>query len=212
MAKTPRMRPIVITVPIVVVLLAACGSSKPSATSAPASTPAAPATPTTSTAPAATSSTSSTTTPAATAPGLCRAAGLRLSFLGQQGATGHGELGFALRNTTASTCHTFGFPGIQFLDGAGAPLPTVSTRATQDFFGTSPEHSLQVAPGDSFSFRIGVTHSGAGGSNAGCTTAVALQVIPPNDTASLRISVPQGAYECGTATVSPVRSGSSAYP
>jgi hypothetical protein len=202
------------------VLLSGCGSSsKPAGASAnPYRTATATATATstspvtTATVPATTttaSTTASTTTPTA---GLCRASGLRLSFLGQQGATGHGELGFALRNTTAVGCRTFGYPGIQFLSASGAPLPTASTRTTHDFFGSAPEEPLQIAPGESFSFRIGVTHFGAGGSSAGCTTAAALQVIPPNDMASLRISIPQGAYECGTATVSPVRPGSSAYP
>jgi hypothetical protein len=198
-------------------VLSGCGSSKTAATSSPAN-PQSSATTTgtsppasTATIPATTTTTASTTTSAAATAGLCRASGLRLSFIGQQGATGHGELGFALRNTTAVGCHTLGYPGIQFLSASGAALPTVSTRTTRDFFGSAPEQSLQIAPGESFSFRIGVTHFGAGGSGAGCTTAAALQVIPPNDTASLRISIPQGAYECGTATVSPVRPGSSAY-
>jgi hypothetical protein len=37
-------------------------------------------------------------------------------------------------------------------------------------------------------------------------------VIPPDDTATLRTSIPDGAYECRTATVSPLRPGDSAYP
>jgi hypothetical protein len=60
------------------------------------------------------------------------------------------------------------------------------------------------------SFRLGVTHGAA--STAGCSTAYALQVIPPNDTASLRIPIAGGAYECQTATVSPMQPGASAYP
>jgi hypothetical protein len=135
---------------------------------------------------------------------------LALRFLGQQGATGHGELGFALRNTGSAKCRTFGYPGVQFLDQSGAPLPTVSTRTTHDFFGTAPKVSLVLAPGVSASFRLGVTHGAA--SPKGCVTAGALQVIPPDDTAMLRVTIPQGAYECGAATVSPLRPGSSAYP
>jgi hypothetical protein len=140
---------------------------------------------------------------------MCRASGLELTYLGGQGATGHGELGFALRNSSGALCHTLGYPGIQFLDGSGRPLPTASTRTTQDYFGTTPLESLLVGPGATFSFRIGVTHGIA--SSAGCTTASGLAVIPPNDTASLRVALRGGAYECGTATVSPVRPGDSAY-
>jgi Protein of unknown function (DUF4232) len=213
------MRPLALTLLAALALtMSACGSSRQrtSTGAAPPST-----SPVTSTTGTATSTVSRTTTaPTITtsttgpvvAAGVCRASGLRLSFLGQQGATGHGELGFVLKNTTASSCHTFGYPGILFLSASGGSLPTDSTRTTHDFFGSTPEQPLQIAPGESFSFRIGVTHFGPGGSNTGCTTAAALQVIAPNDTATMRITIPQGAYECGTATVSPVRPGDSAYP
>ncbi len=143
-------------------------------------------------------------------PALCRAAGLALSFLGQQGATGHGELGFALRNTSASTCATTGYPGVLFLARDGSPLPTLPARTTQDFFGVAPLRALQVTPGGVVSFRLGVTHGIA--STAGCTTAYGLQVIPPNDTGTLRVSIPDGAYQCRGVTVSPLQAGDSAYP
>ena len=141
----------------------------------------------------------------------CTAADLALSFLGGQGATGHGELGFELRNISSSTCHTYGYPGVLFLDRAGKALPTDSTRTTQDFFGSVPEKKLDVAPGQSVSFRLGVTHGAA--SPVGCTTAYGLQVIPPDDTATLHVAIVNGgAYECRTATVSPLQEGTSAFP
>jgi len=47
----------------------------------------------------------------------------------------------------------------------------------------------------------------------GCTTAYGLQVIPPDDTARLRVGIVNGgAYECRTATVSPLQQGTSAFP
>ena len=63
------------------------------------------------------------------------ASSLSLSFLGQQGATGHGELGFALKNTGIVACSTGGYPGIQFLDQDGSALPTTPQHTTDDFFG-----------------------------------------------------------------------------
>jgi Protein of unknown function (DUF4232) len=193
---------------LTVLVLSACGSastttvtasqSTRSTASAPASVP--------STTP---STTTSSTTPASGTP-RCNAPELALSFLGQQGATGHGELGFALRNVSGQSCRTFGYPGVLFLGRTGQSLPTVSTRTTHDFFGVAPEEALVVAPGDSVSFRLGVTHGIS--SPAGCTTAYGLQVIAPDDTATLRVRIPGGAYECRTATVSPVRPGTSAYP
>ncbi len=208
--------------------LCACGGSGSSASSAAGQsssvttvtkTATAPATSRSTAAGSSTSSAASTSSGASTTAGApsasvgpppCRAAGLALSFLGQQGATGHGELGFALRNTGSGNCATFGYPGIQFLDRNGRALPTVPTHATSDLFGSSALHGLVLAPGHSASFRLTVSHGG--GSSAGCTTAYALAVIAPNDTVSLRVAIAGGATECGAAIVSPVRPGDSAYP
>ena len=184
---------------------AACGSSSQSsstvASQQPATSPATtPATTQTSSTPTQTSTTQ--TTPTSTSlPSSSTACS----------ATGHGELGFELRNISSSTCHTYGYPGVLFLDRAGKALPTDSTRTTQDFFGSVPEEKLDVAPGQSVSFRLGVTHGAA--SPVGCTTAYGLQVIPPDDTATLHVAIVNGgAYECRTATVSPLQEGTSAFP
>jgi hypothetical protein len=198
--------------------LAACGSSShktaASVASAPATTTTGGQTTTAQTATATTTTGAATTTSSAgVQQGLCRAAALHLSFLGGQAATGHGLLGFALRNVSAGSCHTFGYPGILFLDGAGRPLPTTTIRTTHDFFGTAPLRSLTVAPGQTVSFRIGVTHFGPNGGANGCATAYGLQVIPPNDTSTLHVAIGGGgAYQCQTASLSPVQPGTSAYP
>jgi hypothetical protein len=209
-----RMR--VCLIVITVTVLAGCGSSGGTATSGGAggstqgtgTTSSSSATSTITTSTTTSPTPSSTTTSAGAEP--CRAAGLALSFLGQQGATGHGELGFVLRNTDSSPCRTFGYPGIQFLDKDGKALPTNSTRTTHDFFGQTHATPLVIQPGGSASFRVGVTHGV--NSSQGCTTAAALQVIPPNDTAVMHVSMPGGAFECGTATVSPLEAGNTAYP
>ena len=140
----------------------------------------------------------------------CRASGLTLSYLGGQGATGHGLLGFALRNTRSTSCNTIGYPGIQFLGKSGEPIPTHPIHTTQDFFGRTKLRKIVVGPGKKTSFRLGVTHGATSTKN--CTLAYGLQVIPPNDTATLRVSIPDGVLECGTATVSPMQPGTSASP
>jgi hypothetical protein len=187
--------------------LSSCGGSSSQSVSSATGSPSAQ---TTTAGSSPTQTTTQSTTVAPAGPARCVASTLALSFLGQQGATGHGELGFSLRNTGNASCHTFGYPGVLFLDQAGRPLPTVSTRTTHDFFGQAPAVSLVIVPGGTASFRLGVTHGIV--SSAGCVTAHGLQVIPPDDTATLHVSIPQGAFECGTATVSPLRPGQSAYP
>jgi Protein of unknown function (DUF4232) len=139
----------------------------------------------------------------------CRAAGLALSYLGGQGATGHGELGFAVRNTQSASCNTIGYPGVQFLGKSGEPLPTHPIHTTEDFFGHTKLAEVVVGPGQTASFRLGVTHGATSTKN--CTLAYGLQVIPPNDTATLHVSIPDGVLECGTATVSPMQPGTSAF-
>lgn len=211
--------------------LSACGGSGGSSTSSGAQQAAATSSPTTTsttTAPTTTTSSSAATTSpqassttTATASGgsggagvggpsqQCRASGLALSFLGGQGATGHGLLGFALRNT-GTACSTGGYPGIQFLDQAGGPLPTTPTHTTSDFFGHLPLQAISLASGQTASFRLGTSHGD--GSSSGCQTAYGLQVIAPNDTATMRVQLPNGASECGATTVSPLQSGNTAYP
>ncbi|MEA2210906.1 MAG: hypothetical protein QOF83_854 [Solirubrobacteraceae bacterium] len=154
-------------------------------------------------------STSRTVTPTG-GPGECRAAQLTLSYLGGLGATGHGDLGFALRNRSTRSCHTYGYPGIQFLDRMGKSLPTQASHSTDDFFGHSLLRSLSVAPGHSVSFRLDVSHGS--GTPGRCPTAAALRVIPPDDTRALRTAITNGAYECGHAIVSPLQPGHSAHP
>jgi hypothetical protein len=115
-----------------------------------------------------------------------------------------------LRNSSSHPCHTFGYPGIQWLDKTGAPLPTTPQRTTHDFFGSAPESRLLIDPAANVSFRLGVLHGTVPG--AKCAMAYGLQVIPPDDTHTLHVAIPGGAYECTTTTVSPVRPGNSAYP
>ena len=124
---------------------------------------------------------------------------------------GHGEIGFRLRNAGAGSCRTYGYPGILFLDRRGHALPTIPHHTTLDFFGSGPPpQHLLIAPGQSASFRLDVGH-GVATAN-GCATAYALQVIPPDDTVTLRTAIPNGSYECRDANVSPLRAGTSAYP
>jgi hypothetical protein len=139
----------------------------------------------------------------------CRAANLSVSYAGEDDAAGHGLLKFSIKNVGSAPCHTYGFPGIQFLDAHGGALATVPHHVTSDYFGPAPESEVTIAPGQTGSFRIGVTHGAVPGSV--CTTAYGLQVIAPDDTSTLRAPIANGAYECRDADVSPIEPDSTAY-
>lgn len=210
--KHLKMRLAIAMLTAVALELAACGgSSQPASQTSTKQAAQTPPPATTSTPGTATTAPASSTPAAPPGPPPCTSSDLALSFLGQQGATGRGELGFALRNISGASCHTYGYPGIQFLDRDGQPLPTLSTRTTHDYFGKTPVQALLIDPGNSVSFRLGVTHGIV--STAGCATAYGLQVIAPDDTNTIRMVIPDGgAYECRTATLSPLLPGDSAYP
>jgi hypothetical protein len=204
-------RRLILFVVVLAMLLVACGSSSSSSSSTSVAASTSAATSTSSTASTTTTTVTKTaTTPASAATTQCVASDLKLTSLGQQGGMGHGELGFSLRNTSSKPCHTGGYPGVLFLDGAGRSLTTRPTRVTRDFFGTTQVVRITLSPGEAASFRLGTTHEAQG--SATCTTAVGLQVIAPNDTATMRTTVPNGIYECEAVTVSPLRPGPTAYP
>jgi hypothetical protein len=206
--------------------LAACGSSAhpvASTGTVPAATPSGPATSspsgaTTATTPAVTVAPEATT-PTAEAPGTlthaqpstgrCTAPVLALSVLSSQGAAGHGVLALALRNTGPASCHTYGFPGVAFLGPGGRLLADIPRRVTTDFVGPVPVRALALAPGQSASFRVVVSHGSA--APGSCTTATGIQVIAPDDTRTLRVGL-AGVTECGAVTVSPLQAGLGANP
>jgi hypothetical protein len=215
-----RRSNVTIVAPLLALALAACGGTTtivnqrtPTPTSTGAGTAAqTPTSPSTGTGTGTTATTNTNTrkqSGAIASTPACVASMLKLAYLGGQGATGHGELAFSLTNTSTQSCHTYGYPGVQFQTSSGSALPTSTTRTTHDFFGTQPATELIVAPGKTVSFRLGVTHGEA--TSAGCVTAAQLQVIPPDDTHTLVVTILGGAYECGTATVAPLQPGATAF-
>ena len=171
----------------------------------PASTP---ATTTTDTGPQTnTIATKTSTTPAAVSD-RCTASELSPRYLGSNGAAGTIVLGFALKNTGSSSCHTYGWPGVEFLSSSGAALPTNATRTTGDVAGSTPAGVLTIAPGASASFRMVVSDMATGGGS--CPTADMLQIYAPDDTVTMKVAVP-GIAACGKGTVSPMMAGVSAF-
>lgn len=138
----------------------------------------------------------------------CTASDLTPTYLGSNGAAGTIVLGFALKNTGSADCHTYGWPGVEFLSASGQALATNATRTTGDVVGSTPASVLTLEPGQEASFRMVASDIAVGGGN--CPTASALQIIAPDDTATMKVSVP-GIAACGKATVSPMMAGESAF-
>lgn len=170
--------------------------------------PTTPAT-TTTTAPLTPTTATKTTTTAFAKGTACTAASLTPSFLGSNGAAGTIELGFALKNTGSTTCHTYGWPGVELVDSHGNALPTSATRTTTDLLGDTPAAVLTLKPGEQASFRLVASDFASGGGD--CPNASALQIYAPDDTVTMKVSISGGVPACGKATLSPMMPGGSAF-
>lgn len=188
--------------------LSACGGSSSSTAADHTATLAPPVPPSTATV-TRTVATPTTTTTATSASTACTASDLGLAFAGSNGAAGTIVIYLKVHNTGSTPCHTFGYPGVEFLAKDGAGLNTASTRTTHDVLGSVPETRIQLGPGQAASFRLAVSTVGGQGS---CANAYGLQVIPPDDTATLRVAFPNGIFQCGRTTVSPLEPGTGAIP
>jgi hypothetical protein len=152
-----------------------------------------------------------TTTTTGAASGECVAADLRPSFLGTNGAAGTIAVGFALTNSSGSTCTTYGWPGVQFLSSTGVALPTDATRTSSDMLGSTPAADITLAPGQEASFRL-IASDFSSGTTTSCANATDLQIIAPNDSATLKVAISGGIPACGHTTLSPLMVGTSAWP
>jgi hypothetical protein len=170
-------------------------------------------TPTTTTGTTTTGTTTTGTTTTGTTgsgSGDCVAADLKASFLGTNGAAGTIAVGFALTNSSSSTCTIYGWPGVLLLSSAGSALPTDAVRTSSDMLGSTPATDITLKPRQQASFRL-IASDFASGSTT-CEDATDLQIIAPNDAATLKVAINGGIPACGRATLSPLMVGTSAWP
>ena len=118
---------------------------------------------------------------------------MRLAYLGSQGATGHIEASFQLRNASQKSCTLFGYPGAQMLGAKGNSLPTHLQRGGAFFADTRrPPRIVSLAPGQSARFAFGYSDNPEYGGGKPCLQAAQLEVTPPNTYSQLVISLPSG--------------------
>lgn len=147
------------------------------------------------------------TTGAATQNGACVAADLTPRFVGGNGAAGTDILSFALANTSSAACHTYGWPGVQFLGADGTPVEPPASRTTTDPAAQHPVEPTEITlkPGQEATFVIVISDAYDGG--AGCRNASYLQIYAPDDTTAMRLAVK--ASPCPKSSVTPLQPGGS---
>ena len=157
--------------------------------------------------------TSSPSTSQTTASGRCTPQQLQLAYVGSQGATGHIEASFQLRNASQKPCTLFGYPGAQMLDAKGRDLPTHVQRGGAFFPETrAAPRKVLLSPGQSARFVFGFSvnpeyGSGTTGAPQRCPAAAKVEVTPPNTYSQLAVSMsPRDSFTpCGGVLVaSPV--------
>ena len=155
-----------------------------SATSSPSGSPA-PATPTTVPGPAA--------DPSPAAPGLCSLPGLGLEAAPTQGAAGSVIVTVTLTNDGDAPCTLHGYPGVSFVDDAGAMIGAPAERTPG-----AGGKALVLAPGRSATASLRISQAD---NHSGCDPlpAAGLRIYPPENTES--VVVPFTARACADPAV-----------
>jgi uncharacterized cupredoxin-like copper-binding protein len=158
---------------------------------------------------AATSSSSAPSSSSATAAaGRCPA--LTTAYVGTQGATGHLEVTFSVRNVSKRPCDVGGYPAARLLDAAGRTLPMTIQRGHGFFPDTlRAPRSVTLAPGARARFGLSfVTNNEYAGAHRCHTVARAEAGMPGRSAARWMPVSLRGAprlMPCGTKlVVSPV--------
>jgi hypothetical protein len=214
MARTPTDEPMTRTMARVVaaagvlaiaVLAAACSSGSTSATTTTSTRP--PSTTTTGGSGTSTSTSgpgTNTTSGGGTA--ACAATQLTGGLTGGNGAAGTIETTVVLRNTSASTCRTSGYPALQMVDGSGGALPTITVDGGHYSFTSQVPASVTLAAGQAGSFNIGYSDVPVGNETS-CPTSAALQVTPPAANGHVTVAATLSPCGGGTLVVSPILAG-----
>jgi len=114
-------------------------------------------------------------------------------LFGTQGATGHIEETFKLRNTSTRTCALYGYPDALMLDAQHKPLPTEVIRGAGFFPDTrlAPTR-VRMAPGIEARFGLSFSDNNEYRGLRRCVTASWLEVTPPNARMPLQVALSGG--------------------
>lgn len=197
--RRPLVGPLV-AVGAVAVALAACGGSSSSSTT---STTAPARSSTSSTSASGSSSSTSSPTTSSTAPGtsVCPTSSLALSLGQPNGTAGATHYTLTFRNTGATVCSMYGYPGVSFLDGSGHQIGDPAQRQ-----GGTPA-TVALAKGGSAYASMAVTDPGIPPCT-GSTAAAQVRVYPPGETQAATVAAPSGLLVCSSPNTASYQSSS----
>ena len=176
-----RIRGLLLSILISGVILAACGAaSTPPTSSSPQSLP------------------------------RCTSADLRVEIGIANVAMGHVSQQIRLKNVSQATCTLTGYPRLQMLNAAGAPLTTRMHYGADYIVPTIAVQTVTLAPNTAAGFLVGYEDA-TGYATAICPTSNTIKIFPPHDSSALSVRwhlTPYGgnvkALQCGILAVSPI--------
>ena len=120
----------------------------------------------------------------------CQPAALAIAQVGSQGATGHIEAMLQLRNTAATPCALYGYPGALMLDAHRSPLHTQVLRGGGFFPDTRlAPRRVVLGPGRAARFGLSFSTSSESEGHHDCPVAAWLLLTPPNDYTQLSLAL-----------------------
>src|SRR3954453_1819252 len=141
------------------------------------------------------------------APPYCTSEQLAMRAGRSGAATTHYAQDIVIRNTSSATCALRGYPGVEFFDANGRPLPTKDNRTASAFMWQySGYETLRLAPGGQVRFSLGGVDYDAV-HNQQCPTAPVVKVIAPSLYTQFPVTVNWPYCFHGRVDVSPVVGG-----
>ena len=116
----------------------------------------------------------------------CTTVELTLSITGPVGTAGAEHYELVFHNSSSSTCTLYGYPGVSFLDSAGAQIGPPAERAT-----SAPVKLITLVPDADAYSGLKVTDPGIPPCS-GAGTVAHVRVCPPNDTSAGLVAPPLG--------------------
>lgn len=113
----------------------------------------------------------------------CRSADLRATESQGDAGVGNRSTVYVLTNATQDPCRLYGYPGMAFLDAAGATLRDTVARGSAYLFTDPGLAAVVLQPAESASYSLGWSVA----NGAVCATAATVEITPPDDTGHLTI-------------------------